>query len=289
MFQYFSETIINDVNTIKQVKDKNDDVIALTIDGVGAYMKDANDVKAVYQRNYQPEVKEKLVKTLTVGSTAVDDVVRFKVGTFQQGLVTSIYADSQLKHVKPFFVEITVVDLTKIGEEIAAALTKQLKLSDFKFFTISGTGNVITLEGADCYTKFAEVELVKLKEVDKYSEFQAFDVLYKWDGKYESGDLQASEGNGTVTRLIKDLRVPTETNHAPFAPDFGGRPIPGAQYTQFVIETVTERRELGMGVVGANAESFTKQIIFAKDSDVSGAIASGFTAIGKAPVVVTEP
>ena len=210
MFQYFSETIINDVNTIKQVKDKNNDVIALTIDGVGAYMKDANDVKVVYQRNYQPEVKEKLVKTLTVGSTAADDVVRFKVGTFQQGLVTSIYADSQLKHVKPFFVEITVVDPAKIGEEIAAALTKQLKLSDFKFFTISGTGNDITLEGADCYTKFAEVELVKLKEVDKYSEFQAFDVLYKWDGKYESGDLQASEGNGTVTRksLIRRVTVP---------------------------------------------------------------------------------
>lgn len=290
MFQYFSETIINDVNTIKQVTDKKG-TKHLVIDGVAAYKEGAGDIHKIYKRVYQPEVKEKLVKELTVGSTAPNDVVRFKVGTFQQGLVTSIYADSQLKHVKPFFVEITVVDPTKIGEEIATALTKQLNLSDFKFFTISGAGNVVTLEGADCYTKFAELELVKLKEVDKYSEFQAYDNLWSWDGKYtEKKDAQgeftadsdriASEGNGTVTRLIKDLRVPTETNHAPFAPDFGGRPIPGSKYDQYVIETITERREMGVGVVGANAESFTKQIIFANQADVAAALEAGFTFIG---------
>ena len=205
------------------------------------------------------------------------------MGTFQQGLVTSIYADSQLKHVKPFFVEIEVVDPLKVGKELADALTKQLNLSDFKFFTITADEtdtNKITLEGADCYTKFAEVELVKLKDVDRYSEFQAYDPLYKWDGKYEADDKQASEGNGTVTRLIKDLRVPTETNHAPFAPDFGGRPIPGSKYDQYVIETITERREMGVGVVGANAESFTKQIIFANQTEVSTALDEGFTFIG---------
>lgn len=282
MFQYFSETIINDASTIKQVTDKKG-VKHLVIDGVAVYKAGAGDINKIYKRAYQPEVKEKLVKELTVGDVKAGDVVRLKVGTFQQGLVTSIYADSQLKHVKPFFVEIEVVDPLKVGTELAAALTKQLNLSDFKFFTISADEtdtNKITLEGADCYTKFAEVELVKLKDVDKYSEFQAYDPLYKWDGKYEADDKQASEGNGTVTRLIKDLRVPTETNHAPFAPDFGGRPIPGSKYDQYVIETITERREMGVGVVGANAESFTKQIIFANQAEVSAALDAGFTFIG---------
>lgn len=282
MFQYFSETIINDASTIKQVTDKKG-VKHLVIDGVAVYKAGAGDINKIYKRAYQSEVKEKLVKELTVGDVKAGDVVRLKVGTFQQGLVTSIYADSQLKHVKPFFVEIEVVDPLKVGTELAAALTKQLNLSDFKFFTISADEtdtNKITLEGADCYTKFAEVELVKLKDVDKYSEFQAYDPLYKWDGKYEADDKQASEGNGTVTRLIKDLRVPTETNHAPFAPDFGGRPIPGSKYDQYVIETITERREMGVGVVGANAESFTKQIIFANQAEVSTALDEGFTFIG---------
>lgn len=282
MFQYFSETIINDASTIKQVTDKKG-VKHLVIDGVAVYKAGAGDINKIYKRAYQPEVKEKLVKELTVGDVKAGDVVRLKVGTFQQGLVTSIYADSQLKHVKPFFVEIEVADPLKVGTELAAALTKQLNLSDFKFFTISADEtdtNKITLEGADCYTKFAEVELVKLKDVDKYSEFQAYDPLYKWDGKYEADDKQASEGNGTVTRLIKDLRVPTETNHAPFAPDFGGRPIPGSKYDQYVIETITERREMGVGVVGANAESFTKQIIFANQAEVSAALDAGFTFIG---------
>lgn len=282
MFQYFSETIINDASTIKQVTDKKG-VKHLVIDGVAVYKAGAGDINKIYKRVYQPEVKEKLVKTLTVGDVKAGDVVRLKVGTFQQGLVTSIYADSQLKHVKPFFVEIEVVDPLKVGKELADALTKQLNLSDFKFFTITADEtdtNKITLEGADCYTKFAEVELVKLKDVDRYSEFQAYDPLYKWDGKYEADDKQASEGNGTVTRLIKDLRVPTETNHAPFAPDFGGRPIPGSKYDQYVIETITERREMGVGVVGANAESFTKQIIFANQTEVSTALDEGFTFIG---------
>ena len=282
MFQYFSETIINDASTIKQVTDKKG-VKHLVIDGVAVYKAGAGDINKIYKRAYQPEVKEKLVKELTVGDVKAGDVVRLKVGTFQQGLVTSIYADSQLKHVKPFFVEIEVVDPLKVGAELAAALTKQLNLSDFKFFTITADEtdtNKITLEGADCYTKFAEVELVRLKDVDKYSEFQAYDPLYKWDGKYEADDKQASEGNGTVTRLIKDLRVPTETNHAPFAPDFGGRPIPGSKYDQYVIETITERREMGVGVVGANAESFTKQIIFANQAEVSAALDAGFTFIG---------
>lgn len=293
MFQYFSETIINDASTIKQVTDKKG-VKHLVIDGVAVYKAGAGDINKIYKRAYQPEVKEKLVKELTVGDVKAGDVVRLKVGTFQQGLVTSIYADSQLKHVKPFFVEIEVVDPLKVGTELAAALTKQLNLSDFKFFTVTADEtdtNKITLEGADCYTKFAEVELVKLKDVDKYSEFQAYDPLYKWDGKYtekkdaqgeftDDSDRIASEGNGTVTRLIKDLRVPTETNHAPFAPDFGGRPIPGSKYDQYVVETITERREMGVGVVGANTESFTKQIIFANQAEVSAALDAGFTFIG---------
>lgn len=285
MFQYFSETIINDANSIK-LEGKRDasgvltEVKAMLIEGVGLYMKDGGEIKKIYKRAYQPEVKEKLVRDLS-GSFVKGDVLRFKVGTFQQGLVTSIYGDTQLKHVKPFFVEITVKDPAKVAEEIATVMTKQLNLSDFKFFTITGSGTNITLEGADCYTKFAVIELVKIKNEKRYEEFYPYEEIYKWEGEYEAGDKQASEGNGTVTRLIKDLRVPTETNHAPFAPDFGGRPIPGSTYDQYVIETVTERREMGVGVVGANAESFTKQIIFANvGSGVSTALENGFTEIG---------
>lgn len=279
MFQYFSETIINDAKAIKQITDQKS-VKHLIIEGVASYKEGANDIHKIYKRAFRAEKKEKLVKDLDANTVLKDgDVVRFKVGTFQQGLVTSIYGDTQVKHVKPFFVEITIKDATKVAEEIADVMKKQLSLSDFKFFTISGTGTTITLEGADCYTKFAIVELVKIKDTARYEEFLPYEEIYSWDGKYAAGDVKADEGSGTVTRLIKDLRVPTETNHAPFAPDFGGRPIPGKEYDQYVIETITERREMGVGVVGANAESFTKQIIFI-DKTISSDLEAGFTFIG---------
>lgn len=285
MLQYFSETIINDAKTVSVKENTKTKEKFLLIEGVGLYRPE--DIKKIYLRKFQPEVKEKLVKTLELGDLAVGDVVRLKVSTFQQGLVSSIYADSQLKHVKPFFVEVEIKDLTKVAEELAAALTKQLNMSEFKFFTISGTGIELTLEAADCYTRFAEVQLVKPSTVKAATELVAYDEVWAWNGKYaEKKDAQgeftadsdriASEGNGTVTRLIKDLRVPTETNHAPFAPNFGGRPIPGTQYDQYVIENVTTRRELGFGVVGAMGESFTKQVIFAAPA-VATALNTAFT------------
>lgn len=274
MLQYFSETIINDANTVSVKENTKTKEKFLLIEGVGLYRPE--DIKKIYLRKFQPEVKEKLVKTLELGDLAVGDVVRLKVSTFQQGLVSSIYADSQLKHVKPFFVEVEIKDLTKVAEELAAALTKQLNMSEFKFFTISGTGLELTLEAADCYTRFAEVQLVKPSTVKAATELVAYDKVWEWDGTYAATDAKASEGNGTVTRLIKDLRVPTETNHAPFAPNFGGRPIPGTQYDQYVIENVTTRRELGFGVVGAMGESFTKQVIFAAPA-VATALNTAFT------------
>jgi hypothetical protein len=288
MFQYFSETIINDAKAIHVESKKDaqgnvtDPKAALIIEGVGLYMKNGGEIHKIYKRAYRAEAKEKLVKDLDANAVLkAGDVVRFKVGTFQQGLVTSIYGDTQIKHVKPFFVEVTVKDATKVAEEIAAVMKKQLNLSDFKFFTIEGNGTEITLEGADCYTKFAVVELVKIKDTARYEEFLPYEEIYTWDGKYDTaaGDVLADEGSGTVTRLIKNLRVPTETNHAPFAPDFGGRPIPGKKYDQYVIETITERREMGVGVVGANAESFTKQIIFTSNDGVSQALEAGLADI----------
>lgn len=290
MFQYFSETIINDAKAIRVEYEKDPSTgkpntekpLALIIEGVGLYMKDGGEINKIYKRAFRAEAKEKLVKNLDAKAVLkAGDVVRFKVGTFQQGLVTSIYGDTQIKHVKPFFVEVTIKDATEVAEEIAAVMKKQLNLSDFKFFTIEGNGTEITLEGADCYTKFAVVELVKIKDTARYEEFLPYEEVYTWDGKYDTaaGDVLADEGSGTVTRLIKNLRVPTETNHAPFAPDFGGRPEPGKEYDQYVIETITERREMGVGVVGANAESFTKQIIFI-DRNISSDLEAGFTAIG---------
>mgnify|MGYP002518961489 CR=1 FL=1 len=73
MLQYFSETIINDANTVSVKENTKTKEKFLLIEGVGLYRPE--DIKKIYLRKFQPEVKEKLVKTLELGDLAVGDVV----------------------------------------------------------------------------------------------------------------------------------------------------------------------------------------------------------------------
>ncbi len=61
---------------------------------------------------------------------------------------------------------------------------------------------------------------------------------------------------------MKNLRIPTDARTNPFAPDFGGLPVPGGQYDQYVIEYVTERRFIGHQVMGAIDKSVTTHVLF---------------------------
>jgi len=302
MFQYTTETIINSnegnfptgAGKVRFAALDNKGGVVSTgaavqsptaqqflVDGVGLYQSEY--ITCVTKRAHVAAVNETLEITIDTTNVAAGDVVRLAVNTYQEGLVSSIYADAQLKHKKPFFYEIKVADPTTIAEEFAALITKEMSLTDFNFFKAEGSGAALTLTADDCYTRFATINIAKVPIAtvttanlgSVLTGWEDYDLVQEWERKEGSANgvvlTPGTEGAGTVARLIKNLRVPTDANTDPFAADNGGRPIPGGKYDQYVIEYTTPRKHIGGQVMGAKDESITTHVFF-----IESAITSDF-------------
>lgn len=314
MFQYTTENIVNDPKIISVETTLADN--ALILDGIGLFYK-AN-IQNVTVAPYVPATNETLTVKMPAADTKDEKVYRLMITTSQEGITSPIYADAQLRHKKPFFYEIIVpANMTEqdMAEKFIKSITNEMAQTDFNFFTaaLSGTDS-ITLTADDCYTRFQTIQIASIEhQTGNYTGFEDYKVLVDWkraDGK--KGSVTAftagTEGAGTVARLIKNLRVPTDANTDPFAADNGGRPVPGGKYNQFVFEYVTERRNIGGQVMGALDKSITTHVIFAAggndnstiptktDNTVSGALMKAFEdltitvtpANSKAPAIVIE-
>lgn len=284
MFQYTTETIINK-NEGSLAGGKRfvaaDSNSVLLIDGVAALKKAC--IKAVYKRPYVASVNEKIVITIPTTDLAAGDIVRLQVKLTQEGLVSAIYKDAYRVSKKPFFYEIKLANKAKVAEELEKVISREMRHTDFNFFKASASGAVLTLEAKDCYTRFADFDVAKVEVSNVASAhtltgYQDFVSVLAW--KREEGTTAAvtltagKEGAGTVARLIKDLRVPTDANTNPFASDNGGKPVPGGQYTQYTIEYVTPSRHIAGGVVGELSQSLTTHILF-----IEAGIVSNFDAV----------
>ena len=308
MFQYTTETIINSneghLKGAGSITGKRFAAVALDatdglkagadallIDGVGMFL--ADKISAAYKNAYAAAVNEVAVITIPA-ATAAGKVMRLRVGLRQSGISTSNYADAQLRHIKPFFYEIegstTAADN---AAALAELINKEMQLTDFGYFKAEASGASLTLTAADCYTRFNEISLVEVHEAEdspatlNITGWQDFDSKIDWKRDADTATdavalTPGSEGAGTVARLIKDLRLPTDANTNPFAPDMGGKPVPGGKYTQFTLEYVTDRRHIGGQVMGALDKSITTHIFFIESAALSD-FEAALTAISITP------
>lgn len=251
------------------------------IDGVNAFV--AKNITAVYKTEYKDEVQEVAEITVPATGYAAGDTLRLKVVLRQEGLVSSIYQNAYLKHKKPLFFEIAAVAGAKDNAEaLVKVIKQQLGVSDFKFFTASAAGAVITLTAADCYARFVEISLDKVGAAEGSGEALLGFEDYVNVAKGEV-TTSGSEGMGTVRQLIKNLRLPTSAATNPFGADQGGKPIPGGKYTQYLIEYTTDRRHVGGQVMGALDQSITSHVFF-----IESAIVDTFNAALKLVATVTD-
>lgn len=289
MWQYSTETIINS-NSGKLPGG----VRALFLDEQGAVtttptvtstllIDGAETLKVKYitrvvQTPYLAEVKEKATIDLT-GVNYPAGVARLMVRLREEGRESASFQNAYLRHERPVLVECAVAgsDATTDNRAadaaaIVAAVKKALRHEE-KYFTIAAAANVITLTAVDCYVRFAKIQLATPSAAPagsgaKLLGFEDYVVIA--EGKViEHG----SEGNGTVRRLIKNLRIPTEAATSPWAADMGGKPIPGGKYDQFLIEYVTPRHHIGSQVVGAVDNSMTNHILFLEKTGAAAIIA----------------
>lgn len=281
MFQYSTETIINSNVGNVPVGGKNVRYAAVAmsenglaagtdaflVDGVGLYHK-AN-ITNVSLREYQEAKPDTIEVTIPAGLTGV---YRLAIYTSQEGISSSIYADAQLRHKKPFFYE--VEDPT--AEKLATLIEKDMNLTDFNFFKATSNSTTLTLTADDCYTRFQKVHFAKVELAEgNTTGWEAFtDVKVDWErfAKVKTGatlTVEGTEGNGTVARLIKNIKLPTDANTNPYASDNGGRPVPGGQYHQVVVEYVTDRRHIGGQVMGALDKSITTHIFWVEKTNAA--------------------
>lgn len=285
MFQYSTETIINSnkgnlplgngvryaavtmgANGIAAGTD------AFLVDGVGLYHK--NNIKRVTVAEYVAAAHE--IVEITVPAMTADQVYRLAIYTSQEGISSSTYADAQLFHKKPFFYEITSTGVLQDDIDALVALIEgEMKMTDFNYFGAAGTSTSIILTADDCYTRFQKVRIDEVQLAGNNTGWADYTpTSVEWvrkDGVAAGAGVAVNgvtvnqfgtEGAGTVARLIKNLRIPTDANTNVFGADTGGKPIPGGQYDQVTIEYVTDRKHIGGQVMGSIDHSLTTHTFF---------------------------
>lgn len=273
MWQYTAETIINSNDgKLKGGKRFILDGNHIIIDGVNAF--DTTRIKEVYETGYKDESKDQATITIPSNITAGETIL-LKVVLFQQGLESSIYQNAYLKHRKPLFFEVEATSITTKPEEenaknLAKVIKEQLASSDFKFFSVTVNGAVLTLDAIDCYTRIESVQLGTVGAAagtgPALTGFNDFNILVE----LKFNDItHGNEGHGTVRQLVKNLRIPTSEATNPFGADPSGRPIPGGKYTQFLVEYTSDRRHVGNQVVGAMDTSITSHVFFIESAIVT--------------------
>jgi hypothetical protein len=281
MFQYSTETIINSIKGNIPVGGQNVRYAAVTmgangitagtdafiVDGVGLYHK--GNIKRVTVAEYVPEANE--VVAITVPAVTAGDTLRLAVYTSQEGLSSSTYADAQLFHKKPFFYEIEATGTAATdAQALCDLINKEMRVTDFNYFkasVVSGSA-VLTLTADDCYTRFQKIHIATVELAANMTGWEDFKTV-ETDWVRKDGTVAGkvaltpgTEGAGTVKRLIKNLRVPTDANTNVFGIDTGGKPIPNGQYDQVTIEYETDRRHIGGQVMGAKDVSLTTHTFF---------------------------
>ena len=286
MFQYSTETIINSINGNIPVGGSNVRYAAVTmgangitagtdafiVDGVGLYHK--GNIKRVTVAEYVPEANE--IVAITVPAVTAGDTLRLAVYTSQEGLSSSTYADAQLFHKKPFFYEIEATGTAATdAQALNDLINKEMRVTDFNYFKASVSGAVLTLTADDCYTRFQKIHIATVELAANMTGWEDFKTV-ETDWVRKDGTVAGkvaltpgTEGAGTVKRLIKNLRVPTDANTNVFGIDTGGKPIPNGQYDQVTIEYETDRRHIGGQVMGAKDVSLTTHTFFVEKTGAS--------------------
>lgn len=276
MFQYTTETIINSDKgkltgnmragfIASQTGAFSQDFSAdslFVIDGVGSFK--PQYIKYMSVTPYAPSENEEW--TLTVPASTAGDVLRLAVSIREDGRESSLIQNAYLKKQKPFFYEVISEETAATdAENLAKLITKEMSLTDFDYFEVSVAGAVITFKAKDEYIRFVSVELDKVLPFDASVQTGQALLGFKNYEHLASGAVSkhGSHGAGTVEHLIKDLRIPTNASINPFAADHGGLPVPGGEYTQWLIEYETPRAHVSAGVMGSVGEvSRTSHILF---------------------------
>lgn len=280
MWQYTTETIINSNEGHLQggARIVNDGK-TLLIEGVGSF--EIAKIQNPWKRPYQKAVQATAVITIPA-DLPEDAAYRLQLLVSEEGTIRPELQNAMLKKVIPFSYEALGAKGTGTGKALANKLADVIKKdlskrSGAKLFTVAHTKDAltITITATDCYVQFGEgSSLVRvLPDTDTLNGYMNHTPVTGASVAVTAG----TEGNGTVARLIKNLRLPTRASMDPFGSYHGGKPVPGGEYDQYMFEYVVDRSHMGHQVFGSVADkSMTTHVFFVKN-DLDFAALTGVT------------
>ena len=263
MYQFTKETIINsnkDSNGIstKFFADDTNNVFSVLRSGNFP----AARVTSAIKIPYVAPVKEVLTKTITTANSDATKVYRLYIKLKRVGSFTSDYANAMTRNFLEKFYEVAGVSggtATTLVAALETAINKENTFKDNVYFTVSKSGAALTLTAIDEYTHFEKVEIQEVKassaSLTGYDSFTVLEnVLTIAGGTYTIG----TEGFGTVKQITKNLRLPTLANTGWLAIGQDERPVPGGEYTCYILKLKTEDAEQGgVSTIGQALTSVT--------------------------------
>lgn len=265
----------------------------LYVDNFANFDSKKSTIKDVTYAAPKDAVKETAIVAIADIATTVkkDDVVRLVVTLKQEGRVISTYNDQYPDHKNRIFCEGVVAadaDVLSAVKEIVANATKaDIRMENqLAKLAMDDTDAALVVTCLDEFTRVAEIKIVKVG-TDKVPSGELLTgygdhvVLFGKDRKaLVAKELDAATtatvdgvavtaavgdlGAGTTNILIRNNRLLTDANIDPYGDHRDERPVPGGKYTQFLIETVTDRVHAGHQVFGsAGDKSLVSHVIFA--------------------------
>lgn len=242
---------------------------ALNVAKVGTFKKE--NIVSIYKRPYTAGVLE--IAKVTVAAGTAGDVYRLTIDLKQSQATPSEYVNYTMDFKKPIVVE--VLYLTDAATT-AGLLKDQLNTLKNRFghsyVTASVSGAEITLTAKENTQRFNTVS-VDLVEPDANSMTQ-----YKFTNKGTGTVTTAGKiGFGDEAWMIKSIMIPTAENVRYFGVSKDERPIPGGNYSEFVLRYSVVKD--GTDGIVSGGTAVTTHVFYVK-SDLVDGFQSAIEAVG---------
>lgn len=235
-----------------------------------------------------------LVEKLAAGEKDVYGTLAFYIGL--EGSEESIYANDWYQKGRPFSIgfgyEYAASDKTGAGSTAEAkakamaatiaANAKKYGIMTFgkRIFSLEASNTNLILKGAHEYQRIMKAAVITDDGI-----YDKFIYTYEDNGTAEQGiftlDVRGTNGFGTYTQLVKDLRLPTPEHTKFYQVMADETPIPGAKYNQYIITyCAPSLANPGFGVIGEKHTATETTHVFWVNQAIDAQFMTYINAIG---------
>lgn len=268
MFDFQKEVVLNSLNDVKKFEN------GFRVDGM---IYKTEYVGPVYKTEAVDGTPAKLVIDVAAAKAAVSNVMQFVI---ELGLDNDYRGD--FGSVLYYFRKPIVVTMDKNSD--AATVAKAFEKAgfvDYKLYTVSVAGDVVTLTMTDNYITVRKAEVKDLVCSANCNEsMEVTETAITYDLTDAAVYTKNVVGFGTYEYMIHNLRLPTHANIRFASPAEVEMPVKGGKYTQYSFEYTVPRRLGGLSVAGQKTESTTIHTFFVLNTlDFEGATGITATAV----------